>query len=331
MGSARKASVTPRMGSGYYALYYDNDNVLRLLCDGSEIASIYWPDPTINVFDSGRTNYNSSRIGVLDDTGVFLSSDNMRVMASDLGAAGVKRRLTIKQDRNAKIYSLDAAGGWTVTWAAVRQPCSVRGPCGKNALCEHLPTLRCSCAPGYEMVDRRDWRKGCKPSFSLTTTNCSTSEKQFTFVKLAHTNFYGYDLGFNQADGKGNCYPKGILFNGYTSPTPEGTIYLKLPSHINASVTPPSTVLDCNQNAAIVPPTYADTYGTPSSSPNLSYLFWFAGVLGFLELLFIATAWWFLSGQESMPSSLEAGYWLVMGTQLICFMMHLLGAYGKLL
>ncbi|KAI5022457.1 hypothetical protein ZWY2020_059187 [Hordeum vulgare] len=112
------------------------------------------------------------------------------------------------------------------------------------------------------------------------TTNCSTSEKQSTFVKLAHTDFYGYDLGFNQsvtfqyckstyfcscaafqyrADGKGNCYPKGILFNGYTSPTSEGTIYLKLPSHINASVTPTSTVLDCNQNAAIVPPTYADT------------------------------------------------------------------------
>ncbi|KAI5019823.1 hypothetical protein ZWY2020_044711 [Hordeum vulgare] len=329
-----------KLVAGYYALYYDNDNVLRLLYDGPEIASIYWPDPTITVFDSGRTNYNSSRIGVLDDTGVFLSSDNLRVVTSDLGTAGAKRRLTIEQDGNARIYSLDAAGGWTVTWAAVRQPCSVRGLCGKNALCEYLPTLRCSCAPGYEMVDRRDWRKGCKPTFiSLPTTNCSTSEKQFTFVKLAHTDFYGYDLGFNQsvtfqycksmclsmcscaafqyrADGKGNCYPKGILFNGYTSPTPEGTIYLKLPSHINASATPPSTALDCNQRvAAIVPPTYADTYGTPSSGPNLSYLFWFAGVLGFLELLFIATAWWFLSGQESMPSSLEAGYRLVMGTQ----------------
>ncbi|XP_048557012.1 putative receptor protein kinase ZmPK1 [Triticum urartu] len=330
-----------KLVAGYYALYYDNDNVLRLLYDGPEIASIYWPNPGISVFDNGRTNYNSSRIGVLDDTGVFLSSDNLRVEASDLGASGVKRRLTIEQDGNVRMYSLDAAGGWTVTWAAVKQPCSVRGLCGKNAVCEYQPFLRCSCAPGYEMVDRRDWRKGCNPTFSLpttTATNCSTSEKRFTFVKVAHTDFYGYDLGFNQSvtfqyckticlsmcscaafqyrtDGKGGCYPKGILFNGYTSPTPEGTIYLKLPSDLNAPATPPPAVLDCDQNAAIVPPAYADMYGTPSSGPNLSYLFWFAAVLGFLEALFIATAWWFLSGQESMPSSLMAGYRLVMGTQ----------------
>ncbi|XP_037442101.1 putative receptor protein kinase ZmPK1 [Triticum dicoccoides] len=332
-----------KLVAGYYALYYDNDNVLRLLYDGPEIASIYWPNPGISVFDNGRTNYNSSRIGVLDDTGVFLSSDNLRVEASDLGASGVKRRLTIEQDGNVRMYSLDAAGGWTVTWAAVKQPCSVRGLCGKNAVCEYQPFLQCSCAPGYEMVDRRDRRKGCKPTFSLpttTATNCSssTSEKRFTFVKVAHTDFYGYDLGFNQSvtfqycksiclsmcscaafqyrtDGKGGCYPKGILFNGYTSPTPQGTIYLKLPSDLTAPATPPPAVLDCDRNAAIVPPTYADTYGTPSSGPNLSYLFWFAAVLGFLEALFIATAWWFLSGQESMPSSLVAGYRLVMGTQ----------------
>ncbi|KAM3412116.1 hypothetical protein ACQJBY_003663 [Aegilops geniculata] len=331
-----------RLVAGYYSLYYDNDNVLRLLYDGPQIASIYWPDRDIGVFGSGRTNYNNSRIGVLDDTGVFLSSDNLRVEASDLGAAGVKRRLTIEQDGSVRMYSLDAAGGWTVTWAAVKQPCSVHGLCGKNAVCEYQPSLRCSCVPGYEMVDRRDWRKGCKPTFSLPAANCSaSSEKRFTFVKVASTDFYGYDVGYNSSvtfeycksiclrmcscaafaykkDGTGQCYPKGVLFNGYTSPTAPGNIYLKVPSDLNAEAPPPSMALDCTLNgsdAAIDPPTYVDTYGALRSGPNLSYLFWFAAVLGFLELLFAATAWWFMSGQESMPSSLEAGYRLVMGTQ----------------
>ncbi|KAF0922829.1 hypothetical protein E2562_002079 [Oryza meyeriana var. granulata] len=55
----------------YYSLYFDNDNVLRMLYDGPEIASIYWPLPEMSVFDEGRTNYNSSRIAILDDAGVF--------------------------------------------------------------------------------------------------------------------------------------------------------------------------------------------------------------------------------------------------------------------
>ncbi|XP_037413470.1 putative receptor protein kinase ZmPK1 [Triticum dicoccoides] len=342
-------SKDKKLVAGYYALYYDNDNVLRLLYDGPEIASIYWPNPDHNVFDNGRTNYNSSRMGVLDDTGVFVSSDNLRVEASDLGAAGVKRRLTIEQDGNVRIYSLNAAGGWTVTWAALKQPCSVHGLCGKNALCEYQPSLRCSCAPGYEMVDRHDWRKGCKPTFSLPTgtTNCSEApaSERFTFVQVAATDFYGYDLGFNQSvtfeycksmclkmcscaafayrlDGRGNCFPKGVLFNGYTSPAFPGNIYLKVRSDLNLNATAPqlsvqATGLACNRNGSrtAIVPRYADTYGTPTSGTKWSYFFGFAAVLGFLELLFVATAWWFLSSQESMPSSLQAGYGLVMATQ----------------
>ncbi|XP_048556861.1 putative receptor protein kinase ZmPK1 [Triticum urartu] len=76
-------------------------------------------------------------------------------------------------------------------------------------------------------------------------------------------------------------------------------------------------VLDYNLNGSdvAIDPPYVNMYGALRSGPNLSYLCWFAVVLGFLELLFAATAWWFMSGQESMPSSLEAGYQLVMGTQ----------------
>ncbi|CAO2170943.1 unnamed protein product [Urochloa humidicola] len=150
---SQRLTKDTRLVSGYFSLYYDNDNVLRLLYDGPEISSIYWPSPDRDPFKNGRTTYNSSRVGVLDASGAFVSSDNLGVNASDLGsAAGIKRRLTIGQDGNVRIYSLDAStGGWNVTWAAMAQPCSVHGVCGQNAVCEYQPSLRCSCASGYEM------------------------------------------------------------------------------------------------------------------------------------------------------------------------------------
>jgi hypothetical protein len=100
------------------------------------------------VYTSDRTNYNSSRIGVLGDTGAFVSSNELCFQASDLGAPGIQRRLAIDPDGNLWLYSLvNATGGWTVSWVALNQPCSVHGLWGKNAVCENQPSLRCSCIP----------------------------------------------------------------------------------------------------------------------------------------------------------------------------------------
>jgi hypothetical protein len=132
----------------YFTFRYDSDNVMWLLYDGLDTASIYWPTPDIDVYTSGRTNYNSSRIGDLDDTGAFISSDRLCFQASDLGAPGIQRQLTIDSNGNLQLYSLvNATGGWTVSWVARNQPCSVHGLCGKNAVCEYQPSLRCSCIP----------------------------------------------------------------------------------------------------------------------------------------------------------------------------------------
>ncbi|CAO1945473.1 unnamed protein product [Urochloa humidicola] len=348
---SQRLTKDTRLVSGYFSLYYDNDNVLRLLYDGPEISSIYWPSPDRDPFKNGRTTYNSSRVGVLDASGAFVSSDNLGVNASDLGsAAGIKRRLTIGQDGNVRIYSLDAStGGWNVTWAAMAQPCSVHGVCGQNAVCEYQPSLRCSCASGYEMEDPKDWRKGCKPMFRVA--NCSVppaatppEEQRYKFVKMPHTDFYGYDLWFYQSvtfeyckkiclemcqcvafsyklEGQGMCYPKSALFNGFTSSAFAGTIYLKVPIDFNASAHPATahnasttTGLACNPNGPEIIQGSSGTFGTPGNgSTKWSYLFAFAGVLGILDVVFIATSWWFLSGKQSIPSSMEAGYKMVTG------------------
>ncbi|CAO2178842.1 unnamed protein product [Urochloa humidicola] len=344
---SQRLTKETRLVSGYFSLYYDNDNVLRLLYDGPEISSIYWPSPDRDPFKNGRTTYNSSRVGVLDSAGAFVSSDNLGVNASDLGApGGVKRRMTIGQDGNVRIYSMDAStGGWDVTWAAMAQPCYVHGVCGQNAVCEYQPSLRCSCAPGYEMADPKDWRKGCKPMFR--GANCSVppaaasppDEQKYKFVKMPHTDFYGYDLWFYQSvtfeyckkmclemcqcvafsyklEGQGVCYPKSVLFNGFTSSAFAGAIYLKVPIDFNATAQNASTTtgLACDPNGPEIIQGSSGTFGTPGNeSTKWTYLFAFAGVLGILDIVFIATSWWFLSSKQSIPSSLEAGYRMVTG------------------
>ncbi|XP_006644498.2 putative receptor protein kinase ZmPK1 [Oryza brachyantha] len=330
-----------KLVAGYYSLYFDNDNVLRMLYDGPEIASIYWPFPGASVFDNGRTNYNSSRIAILDDAGVFQSSDQLKAEATDLGL-GIKRRLTIEQDGNVRMYSLNAStGGWAVTWSALKQPCQAHGLCGRNGICEYQPKLRCSCPPGYVMADRRDWRRGCTPTFPVG--NCSHGSSPalapagFKFIKLAHTDFYGFDLGYTESitykqcrdqclnmclctafsyrlDGRGRCYPKGTLFNGFRSANFAGNIYLKVPLGFNASAQSAGG-LSCGANVTVVPVS-ADVYGmAQGNSGQWTYFFVFAGVLGVLDILFIATGWWFLSSKQSIHGSLEAGYSMVMTSQ----------------
>jgi hypothetical protein len=115
--------------SDYHRLYFDNDNVLRLLYNGPEITSIYWPSPDYNALQNGRTRFNSSKIAVLDQEGNFLSSDGFRMIASDLGL-GIKRRITIDYDGNFRMYSLNASNGnWAITGEAVQQMCYVHGLC----------------------------------------------------------------------------------------------------------------------------------------------------------------------------------------------------------
>ncbi|KAL9256137.1 putative receptor protein kinase ZmPK1 [Drosera capensis] len=48
--------------SGYYKLFFDNDNQLHLLFDGSLISSEYWPDPDYVSWENQRSSYNDSRV-----------------------------------------------------------------------------------------------------------------------------------------------------------------------------------------------------------------------------------------------------------------------------
>ncbi|TKW15968.1 hypothetical protein SEVIR_5G267800v4 [Setaria viridis] len=323
-----------RLVSGYNSLYFDNDNVLRLMYDGPDISSIYWPSAEYTVYKNGRTNYNSSRIAVLDAEGYFRSSDLLKVKSSDWGTM-TKRRLTLDYDGNLRMYSLNASrGSWIVSWEAVAKMCGVHGLCGKNGICEYWPSLHCSCPPGYEMTDPQNWNKGCRPNFSKIC-NGSYKAEDFEFIKLPHTDFYGFDqtynvsisleeckkacleicscAGFTYKTGPGLCYTKVLLFNGYRYPHFPGDNYIKLPKNLGISTSSDSrkSRLTCNQNIPEIVQGSSSMYGINSVDKNWTTYYVFAAILGALVLLFTGTSWWFLSSKQDIPKSMEAGYRMV--------------------
>ncbi|CAL4962154.1 unnamed protein product [Urochloa decumbens] len=324
-----------RLVSGYNSLYFDNDNVLRLMYDSPDISSIYWPKPFYSVRQSGRIDYNSSRIAVLDAEGCFLSSDGLKENASDWGTV-TKRRLTLDYDGNLRIYSLNASSGsWNVTWEAIAKICNVQGyvdrmgyACTHQASTAHVP---------------RDMK---------WLTN-RTGIKDFEFIKLPHTDFYGYDVTYNQSvslegcqktcleicscsgftykTGPGLCYTKDILFNGYSYPSFPGDNYIKLPKNLGISTSLVSRKFrfTCNRDIPEIVEGSASMYGMSSVDKNWTTYYLFAAILGTLVLLFTGTSWWFLSNKQNIPKSMEEGYMMLASQFRIFAHRELREATGK--
>ena len=241
--------------SGFYKLYFNDDNVLRLLYGGPEI-SVYWPDPELMSWEAGRSTYNSSRIAFLDPLGYFSSSDNFNFTSADYGER-VQRILKLDFDGNIRLYSRNyGMEKWTVSWQAMSQPCRIHGTCGPNSICSYVPNFgrKCSCLQGFKIRDRTDWSLGCVHEFNLTCTRNETS-----FLKLSNVEFFGYDYGFypnytfgmcenlclqtcdskgfqfkfikhNHPDNIPYCFPKAQLLNGHHSPNFQGDLYLMVPN-----------------------------------------------------------------------------------------------------
>ncbi|KAJ4844463.1 hypothetical protein Tsubulata_050212 [Turnera subulata] len=126
--------------SGFYKLYFDTDNVLRLLYDGPEASSIYWPDPEFMSWEAGRSTFNSTRVAFFNSLRNFSSSDGFTFTAADYGDRW-QRRLKLDVDGNLRLYSRGDGGGgtWVVSWQAMTQTCRIHGVCGPSSLCNYDP------------------------------------------------------------------------------------------------------------------------------------------------------------------------------------------------
>ncbi|XP_059305519.1 putative receptor protein kinase ZmPK1 [Lycium ferocissimum] len=329
----RKGSLSP----GYFSLYFDSDNVLRMIYDGPQVSSIYWPNPDRDLYWNGRTSQNSSRIAYFDGMGRFFSSDRLQFNVSDMGL-GILRRMTIDTDGNLRIYSLDNSTGlWNISWQAVAQACVVHGICGRFSICTYVMEPKCTCPPGYRMFNASDWSRGCRPTFSSRSL---INPKHVKFVEIPNVDYWGFDLNFTspfslescrtlclddprcrafvyRRNGEGTCYTKGTLFNGYRSPGFPGSVFLKVPLNLSASESGPLILEDAK--CGLTPENFL--FGSPSmyvmdfKKVKWIYLYLFCSTLGGIEILFFVLGWWALFSKHGIPASIEDGYKMVSSTQ----------------
>ncbi|XP_058787807.1 putative receptor protein kinase ZmPK1 [Vicia villosa] len=311
--------------SGFYKLFFDDDNILRLRYEGPRVSSIFWPDPWVTsngaAGSGSRSTFNSSRIASLDSFGRFSSSDNFVFNASDYGTL-LQRRLTLDHDGNVRIYSRkDEEQSWFVSGQFKQQPCFIHGICGPNSTCCNDPIngRKCSCLPGYVWVNDRDYSQGCRPNFQLS---CSNKTNESRFLALPHVDFYGYDYGFFvnktykecedmcsqlcgcagfqytfEAEYGGNywCFPKIQLLNGNRLPSFRGSFYLKLPKNSGfvdqMKIQQNGMGMVCSTKGLVE---LEREYIKGKENGSLKFMLWFAGGLGGVELLGFFLVWVFL-------------------------------------
>ncbi|KAM0019365.1 putative protein kinase RLK-Pelle-SD-2b family [Helianthus debilis subsp. tardiflorus] len=292
--------------AGFYKLYFDNDNVIKLLYNRDEVTSVFWPSPWLLPTLAGRSTYNNSRFASLDSKGRFWSSDSFTFLTSDYGKT-LQRRLTLDVDGNVRVYTLNKRR-WVVSWQAFSKTCEVHGICGPNSLCTYNPETgrTCSCMHGYKAKNHSDLSFGCEPTFDLTK-----HPEKFDFIRLPSVEFYGFDslyiprsnfsecqkaclddpnckaFQFNSDQGNAAnflCYVKTLLYNGiYMNGTPFIT-YLKLPK---------TNVLSYNQKVAKESKLECSTsiielkrpYDIKHANGSLKFMFWFSIILGGIEVL----------------------------------------------
>ncbi|XP_058099908.1 putative receptor protein kinase ZmPK1 [Magnolia sinica] len=313
--------------SGYYNFHFRDDNVLSLIYNSPQISSLYWPNPDLTVFQSNRTTYNSSRVAVLNEMGHFRSSDSLKFDATDYGV-GPKRRLTLDYDGILRLYSLnESSGDWTISWSPNLDTCRVHGLCGRNGICHYTPSPACTCPPGFNMTDPSDWSIGCSSRFNQT---CNPAE--LGFMQLYNTDYYGYDLAsygvgmtfeacrntclndcqctaFGYSfDGKGQCFPKGILLNGYHMPNSPRIMYIKVPSQ--AILHGDSTMsniphLSCSDKNLVLG---NETSRDVTEYSHMKYLIGFVAAFGLVEMVSIAMGWWYIRQTHGNAEAVDIGY-----------------------
>ncbi|KAL4559579.1 hypothetical protein LXL04_031722 [Taraxacum kok-saghyz] len=298
--------------SGFYRLFFDSDNVLRLVYSGPFVTGVYWPNPELRAWDAGRSTYGNQRTAAIDPFGRFISSDGWFFNTSDDGVQPM-RRVTMDVDGNLRVYSLNENKTiWKVTWQAMAQTCTIHGSCGENSTCSNEPGYgrKCTCLPYHKMVNRSDCVYGCEPEFKQTP--CGSDED--TFLHLPHFDFYGYDskylpnvtldvckqecmdicscngfqYKFDKLQGIYLCYPKFLLLNGFSSVSFLGSFYLRVPKVTLSSSTIKATRelgLNCSGNPRIVE--LERVYDKKNERGSIKFLQLFTYVFGALEIVCI--------------------------------------------
>ncbi|WCJ35495.1 G-type lectin S-receptor-like serine/threonine-protein kinase At5g24080 [Euphorbia peplus] len=320
--------------SGFYKLFFNDDNLIHLAYDGPDVSSVYWPDPWLQPWEGGRFPYNSSRIALFDSLGSFTSSDHLTFRSLDYGER-LQRRLTLDSDGNLRLYSRKFKNptAWVVTWQAKSRLCQIHGICGANSVCSYNPVSpeKCTCLPGYRQKKIGDWSFGCEPEFHISCGNHS----DVGFVKLKDVEFYGNDDGFypnvtletcekicsETCSCKGYqyrylgatpipyCYPKSLLVSGNCDPSFGADTYLKVSKTIKKTV----SRIGGGCSAEISVPVDR-SYLKNSQNGTSNAILWLAITLGGFELFAILVVYCFLFKSHKDSNEATRNYNLAANT-----------------
>ncbi|XP_027353145.1 putative receptor protein kinase ZmPK1 [Abrus precatorius] len=309
--------------SGFYTLFFGDNNVLSLVYHGLDVSSTYWPQTWLLPRQVGRFDYNSNRDAGLDSLGIFTSSDNYNFSTNDHGTL-MQRRLTLDSDGNVRVYSRhNASKNWYVSWQVISDACTIHGICGANSTCSYYPEgrRRCSCLPGYKLKNHSDWSYGCEPVFHLT---CYRNES--TFFKMQGVEFYGYDSNYVQNSthvncvnlclqdcnckgfqyrydrnkGFSSCFTKLQLQNGRRSPRYNGAIYMRVPK--NTKISEEEFESACDHLC------FVELHRDKKQVSRLVWLLlWLAIAFGAIEIVCILVVWCVLSSNRQKIGVDEQG------------------------
>uniref|UniRef100_A0ACD6AJK5 Uncharacterized protein n=1 Tax=Avena sativa TaxID=4498 RepID=A0ACD6AJK5_AVESA len=219
----------------------------------------YSPEPGAAPSIYANMTGASSVVNLTDDGVLKLSGGSpATLIASDKGAKNRLRRLTLDDDGNLRLYSMNLASrNWSVVWELVQELCTIQGTCpGNNTICVPVGAngVTCVCPPGFR--NRTDGN-GCDAkemysgrgnddkfvrmdfvSFSGGAVTMASDPGQFK-QKLPPTNLeecksrcqrdpncpaFGYKFG-----GDRTCLLyKTRLVEGYWSPGSEMSTYLRV-------------------------------------------------------------------------------------------------------
>ncbi|XP_059649801.1 G-type lectin S-receptor-like serine/threonine-protein kinase At5g24080 [Cornus florida] len=198
------------------------------------------------VFGGNDSYWTSAAFQMLDDNGKVTQANGGSFITSDFGATRL-RRLTLANDGNLRLFSLDPnSGQWAVVWQATQELCTIHGTCGPNYICltDNWDNTTCVCPPGFGRISGV---KTCERKIPIR--NLQNSK----FLPLDYVNFSG---GSNQTnlnvqnlkacqdsclsdpncegfgfkyDGQGYCVLQlERLLYGYWSPGTEATFFLRV-------------------------------------------------------------------------------------------------------
>nr|DAD32293.1 TPA_asm: hypothetical protein HUJ06_011144 [Nelumbo nucifera] len=135
-----------------------------------------------------------NKILSLDDDGTLKMADNSNPFLSSDKGAPLLRRLTLDDDGNLRVYSLDSKKGtWTIVWQAIQEFCTIHGTCGPNYICMGSEQNKpyCVCPPGFQTF-RKSSGEFCERKNPFTS-----SPQDSKFLRLDYVNFSG---GPNETD-----------------------------------------------------------------------------------------------------------------------------------